>query len=190
MVDRLTEFCADCRLRTGSSTNARERQGLSRGFVHLGLVGVIGEIAPYLDVAADPAAHLDKGLHDDCAVVADLAQRRRRSRARAAGPCRGRAGCSRRCGSGRAAGRRRGSPAPKLSSSMFIWKVSRITLTFGLPTSRTKATPSSAVLSTWFSNRLSTSRQRSTPRFAAKSARLEMPSRPRARSPALSTGLE
>src|SRR6201987_3068903 len=54
----------------------RKGQGLSRGFVHLGFVGVVGEIAPYLDVAADPAAHLDKGLHDDRAVVADLAQRR------------------------------------------------------------------------------------------------------------------
>jgi hypothetical protein len=36
----------------------------------------------------------------------------------------------------------------RLSSSMFIWKVSSITLTFGLPTSRTKATPSSAVFRT------------------------------------------
>src|ERR1700727_2276346 len=37
---------------------------------------------------------------------------------------------------------------PKLSSSMFIWNVSSITLTLGLPISRTNATPSSAVLRT------------------------------------------
>ena len=53
-----------------------KRQSLSRGFVHLGFVGVVAEIAPNLDVAADASAHLDERLHDHRAAVTDLAQRR------------------------------------------------------------------------------------------------------------------
>ena len=53
-----------------------ERQSLSRRLVHLGFVRVVAEITPDPDVAADLAAHLDEGLHDDRAAITDLAQRR------------------------------------------------------------------------------------------------------------------
>src|SRR5580658_1769555 len=45
------------------------------GFVHLTLVRVVAQIAPNFDIAADAATHLDEGLHDDRAAVADLTQR-------------------------------------------------------------------------------------------------------------------
>src|SRR6202030_4318069 len=61
---------------TSAEHVSRERQSLSCGFVHLGLVGVVAEIAPNLDVAADPAAYLDEGFHDDRAAVTDFAERR------------------------------------------------------------------------------------------------------------------
>ena len=48
---------------------------MSRGFVHLGFVRVVAQIAPDSDVAADLAAHLDERLHDDRARISDLAQR-------------------------------------------------------------------------------------------------------------------
>ena len=47
-----------------------------RGFVHLGFVRVVAQIAPNPDVGADLAAHLDERLHDNGARVSDFAQRR------------------------------------------------------------------------------------------------------------------
>src|ERR1700722_1040405 len=52
----------------------RERQSLSRGFVHLDFVRVVTQIAPDPDVAADLAAHLDERLHDDRARIPKLTQ--------------------------------------------------------------------------------------------------------------------
>ena len=52
---------------------SRECQSLSRGFVHLGFVRVVAQIAPNPDIVADLAAHLDEGLHDDYAAITDLA---------------------------------------------------------------------------------------------------------------------
>src|ERR1700722_1116536 len=63
------------RILPSTEHESRERQSLSRGFVHLGFVGVVAQIAPDSDVGADLAAHLDERLHDDRARISDVAQR-------------------------------------------------------------------------------------------------------------------
>ena len=62
--------------RPAAEHESRERQSLSCGFVHLGFVRVVAQIAPNPDVVADLAAHLDERLHDDRAGISNLAQRR------------------------------------------------------------------------------------------------------------------
>ena len=59
-VDLLSEF-AEFALRSSAEHVPGERQSLPRVLVHPRLVGVVAEIAPNLDVAADPPPILTKG---------------------------------------------------------------------------------------------------------------------------------
>jgi hypothetical protein len=162
---------------------------LSRGLVHLGFVCVFAEIAPDSDVGTDLAAHLDEWLHDDRAAVSDLAQR-------TPDLVPGKpalAGNAPIVLTGMEMTKQRARGADRLAEAVLLdVHMERIEhdLDVGLADLLDEGDPFFRGVEDMVLEPVEDLQTEINAEIAAKSARLEMPSRPRVLSPDLSTGFE